>query len=536
MRDEGTPFPRVQPGAGPVVLTIAGSDPSGGAGIQRDLRTFAALGVDGVSVITAVTAQNTRGVHGLYTIPARHLAAQLDAVLSDIPVAAVKIGMLGGPAQVVAVADALRRYRPPNVVLDPVLAATGGEPLLSPAGREALLARLIPLCDLVTPNLAEVQALLGAAVARAIDAAEAAAPLLARGAGAVLVKGGHLSGAPVDVLIQSSIEPVFFIGERVQTPHTHGTGCLLSSAIAAFLARGASLEAAVGDAKSAVTEALKSPVILGQGRGFPEVRRTSPPGPFPEAGRGSAGQSADFHLPSPLRGGGGGPSQPLGPLAFPGLKPGAVGTLVRGLYVLTDTELRPERSAEEIVKAALAGGARIVQLRDKRHSTAVLVPLAKRLRERAHATGALFIVNDRVDVAVAADADGVHLGPDDMDPRDARRLLGPDRILGVSVSTVAEAAPVAAVASYLGVGAIFGSATKSDAGPPVGVERIREIRRAFPKHPIVAIGGIQRENIGDVIAAGADAAAVVSAVVAAPDMERATRELVQRIGAALSKT
>jgi hydroxymethylpyrimidine kinase/phosphomethylpyrimidine kinase/thiamine-phosphate diphosphorylase len=463
----------------PVVLTIAGSDPSGGAGIQRDLRTFAALGVGGVSVITAITAQNTRGVRGVYPVSAKQLVAQLDAVFSDIPVAAVKIGMLGGVPQVTAVADALSAHRPPHIVLDPVLAATGGTPLLSVAGRRALLTKLVPLCDLVTPNLAEAEALTGVTIRTPADAAEAAAPLLALGARAVLLKGGHLAGEPTDVLVRPSADSLYFPGERIETPHTHGTGCLLSSAIAAFLARGAALESAIRQAKSVVTAALRHPVVLGQGRGHPEVRAP-----------------------------------------------------IRGLYVLTDTELRPERGAEEIVAASLAGGARIVQLRDKRHATTALVPLAKGLREMAHAAGALFIVNDRVDVALAADADGVHLGPDDMDPRDARRVLGPHRLIGVSISSVAEAEPLAAAASYFGVGAIFGSATKSDAGPPVGVERIREIRRAFPGHPIVAIGGIDRDNIGAVMAAGADAAAVVSAVVAASDMEQAARELVRRIEAA----
>src|SRR5262249_34319553 len=157
--------------------------------------------------------------------------------------------------------------------------------------------------------------------------------------------------------------------------------------------------------------------------------------------------------------------------------------------------------------------------------TPELIALAKRLAARAWEAGALFLVNDRVDVALASGADGVHLGPDDMHPADARDLLGPDRLIGVSVSTVEEAKPLASHASYLGVGAIFGSRTKLDAGAPVGAERIREIRAAFPDHPIVAIGGIDADNIARVALAGTDAAAVVSAVVCAPDMRAATRYL-----------
>lgn len=201
---------------------------------------------------------------------------------------------------------------------------------------------------------------------------------------------------------------------------------------------------------------------------------------------------------------------------------------MQGIYFVTDPDLRPGRSPEEQAQAALAGGTSIMQLRDKSLATPQLIALAKRLNEMARAANALFIINDRVDIALASEADGVHLGSDDMDAKDARRLLGPDKLIGVSVSTVEEAKKVAPYVSYLGVGAIFGSKTKGDAGDPIGLERIREIKAAFPHLPLVAIGGINADNIADVAAAGADAAAVVSAVVCAPDMEAATRELVER--------
>ena len=173
----------------------------------------------------------------------------------------------------------------------------------------------------------------------------------------------------------------------------------------------------------------------------------------------------------------------------------------------------------------------MVQLRDKQLLTPQLVALVQRLGTSARQANALFIVNDRVDVALASGADGVHLGPDDMAPVDARILLGPDKLVGVSVATVEEARAAAPYASYFGVGAIFGSQTKLDAGEPIGVGRIREIKAAFPDIPVVAIGGINADNIAAVAQAGADAAAVVSAVAAAPDMEAATRELVARFAA-----
>ena len=200
---------------------------------------------------------------------------------------------------------------------------------------------------------------------------------------------------------------------------------------------------------------------------------------------------------------------------------------IAGVYVLTDSKLRPERTSEEIAQAALLGGASIIQLRDKETPTEALVRVARRLCAMAHRAGALFIVNDRVNVALSAGADGVHLGPDDISPAEARRILGPDRIIGASVSSVEEAQPLAPYVSYFGVGAIYGSSTKNDAGPAIGTEPIRLISASFSSIPIVAIGSITKDNIAHVRRAGADSAAVISAVVCARDMVAATRELVE---------
>jgi thiamine-phosphate pyrophosphorylase len=186
-----------------------------------------------------------------------------------------------------------------------------------------------------------------------------------------------------------------------------------------------------------------------------------------------------------------------------------------------------------VAAAASAGGACAVQLRERRLATPALLTLARELAARAAAANVLFLVNDRVDIALAAGADGAHVGPDDLPPADARRLLGPDRLLGVSVGTVEEAHAAAPHASYFGVGPIFGSRTKSDAGPAVTPARIAEIRAAVPEIPVVAIGGIDAGNIATVAAAGAAAAAVVSAVVTAPDMTAAVRDLVERFGVGL---
>jgi hydroxymethylpyrimidine kinase/phosphomethylpyrimidine kinase/thiamine-phosphate diphosphorylase len=474
-------------------LTVAGSDPSGGAGVQADLRTFEALGVAGLSAITALTVQSSQGVAAVHPVPAEALFDQIAAILDDCPAGAVKIGMLGGKAQVDAVAEALGRFRPPNVVLDPVLASTGGVPLLDDAGRAVLLDKLVPLCDLVTPNLDECRELTGVGVCDAASAAEAGKRLQGAGARCVLVKGGHLAQEPTDFLIDADGTCHVLTAFRIDTPHTHGTGCFLSSAIAAHLARGWGLRDAVTRSKEQLSRALAHPIIVGRGRGYPSILAAL------QSGSATRTRSHSERI-----------------------------ALLEGLYVLTGPDLRPDRDSVDVVQAALDGGARIVQLRDKQPLTPALLELARRLSAMARKHGALFIVNDRVDIALAASADGVHLGPDDMPPADARRILGPDAIVGVSVSTVAEAVSVAPHASYLGVGAIFGTTTKADAGPPVGVERIAEIRAAFPKHPIVAIGGIDERNIAAVAQAGACAAAVVSAVVCAPDMRQATEDLERR--------
>ena len=249
-----------------VALTIAGSDPSGGAGIQADLRTFAALGVVGVSVITALTIQNSLGVQSVYPVPADVLAAQLDAIFSDIQVNAVKIGMLGGADQVRAVAAALRKYQPPNIVLDPVLASTGGVPLLDEEGRHALLTELMPLCDLITPNVPEAILFTGLDMINSNGLRLAAKYLRALGARAVLLKGGHLNGDWSTDILQSATQEVGSSGIRIATTHTHGTGCFLSSAIAAQLAIGFPLDEAFYFAKRLLNRAFLTPVVVGKGK------------------------------------------------------------------------------------------------------------------------------------------------------------------------------------------------------------------------------------------------------------------------------
>ncbi len=253
----------------PVALTIAGSDSSGGAGIQADLKTFAALGVYGASVITALTAQNTKGVAAIHDVPAYFIAAQIDAVFADLDVGAAKIGMLGNAAAASAVAAGLDRHRPRHVVLDPVMVASTGAGLLRADAMDGLRS-LMSRADVVTPNLFEAAALLDAPLARDENAMLAQAQkLLAFGAGAVLIKGGHGGGPDsVDLLVEAD-GCARFTAPRIATKNTHGTGCTLAAAVAAGLAKGLSLNAAVREAKAYVSAAIAAAdrVKVGAGNG-----------------------------------------------------------------------------------------------------------------------------------------------------------------------------------------------------------------------------------------------------------------------------
>jgi hydroxymethylpyrimidine/phosphomethylpyrimidine kinase len=251
-----------------IALTIAGSDSGGGAGIQADLKTFAALGVYGASVITALTAQNTRGVSGIHDVPADFIASQIDAVFSDLAVNAVKIGMLSRVAAIEAVVAGLERHRAKTIVLDPVMVATSGDRLLTTDAMKALRMTLMPRATVVTPNLPEAAALLDLPIAGGEVEMEAQARgILALGAQSVLIKGGHGTDAEsVDLLVDAN-GVTRLSARRIATKNTHGTGCTLSSAIAAGLAKGLALHEAVRQAKDYVTAAIAGADTLDVGHG-----------------------------------------------------------------------------------------------------------------------------------------------------------------------------------------------------------------------------------------------------------------------------
>lgn len=252
----------------PIALTIAGSDSSGGAGIQADLKTFAALGVYGCSVLTALTAQNTSGVQGVHTVPPAFIAAQFDAVMADLAVGAIKTGMLATRETVEIVARSLAAHAHLPIVVDPVMVATSGDVLLAPEAIDAVRQRLIPLAEIITPNLPEAARLLDARIATdEAEMAEQGRALLQLGAKAVLIKGGHAEGgAAVDLLLSADGLHRLAL-PRIATANTHGTGCTLAAAIAAFLAAGLPQTEAVQRAKSFVWLALRAGKDMGIGKG-----------------------------------------------------------------------------------------------------------------------------------------------------------------------------------------------------------------------------------------------------------------------------
>jgi hydroxymethylpyrimidine/phosphomethylpyrimidine kinase len=248
------------------ILTIAGSDSGGGAGIQADLKAIALLGGFGMSVLTALTAQNTVAVTSIHDVPLEFIAAQIDAVFSDIGVDAVKTGMLSNTEVVKLVASKMSEYKPPIVVVDPVMVAKSGDPLLTADARKTLAEFLLPEATLVTPNLPEASALVGWQVTKEKEMRRAAEEIHALGPKYVLVKGGHLQGEAVDLLFDGQ-EFREFRSPRVETKNVHGTGCTYASAIATYLAQELDVVEAVEAAKRFITEAIRHGLSLGQGHG-----------------------------------------------------------------------------------------------------------------------------------------------------------------------------------------------------------------------------------------------------------------------------
>ncbi|KAK9833927.1 hypothetical protein WJX74_010080 [Apatococcus lobatus] len=504
----------------PRVLTIAGSDSGGGAGIQADLKTYLACGVFGASAVTALTSQNTHGVHGVRPVAADFLEQQIDDVLSDIGADVVKTGMLPSGEAVEVVAKQVQAHNVRALVVDPVLVSTSGHSLAERNVGAALIKHLFPLATVITPNVPEASGLLGGKKVDSLETMKEAATELHRmGPQFVLVKGGHLideaksedvtsSGrkAAVDVLYDGKEIEVIEL-EKVRTNNTHGTGCTLASAIAAYLAKGLAPSLAIRQAKAYLTQALAASADLAIGSGVQQPMNHGYA--MNDWGHG--------WLQSSARARGIGPAMDL------------------RVYGVTDPSCNAKqgRSNAEAVRAAIAGGMTLVQLREKDADGGDFCREARAVLQVARPKGVPVLINDRLDVALITGADGVHVGQDDLPAASVRRMLTPGMMLGVSVKTVKQAQQAQADgADYLGAGAVFSTPTKDSS--VIGLEGLRAICAAVTI-PVVAIGGIKAENVQQCIEAGAAGAAVVSGIFGMSDPAAASSELRRQVDSGLAR-
>ncbi|KAL3538532.1 hypothetical protein ACH5RR_001898 [Cinchona calisaya] len=453
----------------PHVLTVAGSDSGAGAGIQADLKACAARGVYCSTVITAVTAQNTVGVQGVNVVPEDFVSEQLRSVLSDMRPDVVKTGMLPTTGIVKVICQSLEEFPVRALVVDPVMVSTSGDTLAGPSILASFREELLPMADIVTPNLKEASALLGGVPLESLaDMRSAAKSIHDFGPKHVLVKGGDLPASldAVDILYDGK-DFFEFHCSRIITPNTHGTGCSLASSIAAELAKGSSVVSAVKVAKRYIESALdySKDIFIGNGRQGP----------------------LDHHLK--LK------NYAHGLCRQRLFDPGNL-----FLYAVTDSRMNQKwsRSITDAVKAAIEGGATIVQLREKEADTLDFLESAKACLKICRQHGVPLLINDRIDVALACDADGVHVGQSDMPARVARVLLGPDKIIGVSCKTP-EQAQQAWVdgADYIGCGGVYPTSTKEN-NLTIGLDGLEAVCLAS-KLPVVAIGGIGISNAHSVM-------------------------------------
>ncbi|CAN6442264.1 unnamed protein product [Victoria cruziana] len=481
----------------PHVMTVAGSDSGAGAGIQADLKACAALGVFCSSVITAVTAQNTSGVQGIHQVPGSFIYEQLKSVLSDMHVDVVKTGMLPCVDAVKVLCDSLKEFPVKAVVVDPVMVATCGDVLAGPSVLDILRKDLLPMADIVTPNLKEASTLLGGVEVKTVaDMHSAAKSIYSLGPRNVLVKGGHLPDSldAIDVFFDG-VHSVELQAPRIRTCNTHGTGCTLASCIAAELAKGSPMLPAIQAAKQFVEQALEhsQEFLIGSG----------PQKPFNHL---FMLQTGDVNQPRNQ------------------FKPANL-----FLYAVTDSGMNKKwgRSISEAVKAAIEGGATIIQLREKEAETKQFVKAAQDCREICKSFGVPLLINDRIDVALACDADGVHVGQSDMSVPVARKLLGPGKIIGVSCKTPEQARKAwLDGADYIGCGGMFPTNTKQD-NVTIGLTGLKAVCESSPL-PVVAIGGIGTKNAHLVMESSfpnLSGVAVVSALFDRESISQETRRL-----------
>lgn len=475
----------------PIVWTVAGSDSGGGAGVQADLKTMNALGTHGCSVITALTAQNTQGVRRVELTSSAMLRAQLDTLRQDLPPVAIKLGMLGDAAGIRTVAENLRTLDA-FMVCDPVMVSTTGHDLLEETAIEALKTELFPLVDLLTPNLHEAEKLTGQRIKDAQDMENAARMLLGMGVRSVLIKGGHFESPFSQDYWTDGLKRWWLTSPRINTHHTHGTGCTLSAGIAACIGLGFELPDALVIAKAYVNQGLRLAPRLGRGNG-----------PLTHAGWPETHEDIPWLSPTAEMG----KNRPL----FPDCGP-----MPLGFYPIVDRFVWLEK--------LLPLGVSTIQLRIKDLEDEELEREIAQASAYASQFGCRLFINDYWRLAMKYGAYGVHLGQEDLESADLAAIQNAGLRLGVSTHCYQEVARALAVCpSYVAIGPVFHTTTKTMRFVPQGLDAVRRWRRTLP-YPLVAIAGIFLENATEVLATGVDGLAVVRDISQAENLPERVRQ------------
>ena len=532
--------------------------------MQADLKTFSALGVYGATAITAVTVQNTVGVKYVHALPPQVVYDQIVTVMEDIMPDAVKIGMVNDAETLDAIVRALTLHRPRFLVVDPVMVSTSGCALMQADALQVMEERLLPMADIVTPNLPEAWTLAG--TDSSVD--EAAQAILRLGVKALLIKGGHAEGTTkTDYLYVSyddGVKRTEFSSATVDTFNTHGTGCTLSSAIAAMLARGHGMEEAVRQAKMYLTEALKAgaDVVVGHGHGpvchfyddavirsygykvirsygYKVIRSSGP-----EVIRSSGSEVIRSSGPEVIRSSGPEVIRSSGSEVMRSsdsevirsnrktVKPNNLKTLKSKLQFIT--HFTDRYSYLDSAMMALEGGCRWIQLRMKDADEDEIERTARLILPECRRRGAVFIIDDHVELVKRVGADGVHLGKNDMPVDEARRILGDEFIIGGTANTFEDIQRLAAQgADYIGCGPFRFTTTKKNLAPMLGIEGYENIVSLMKTHginlPIVAIGGITYDDIPQVMATGVTGIALSGSVLRADNPVEEMKRMVNQL-------
>jgi len=475
----------------PIVWTIAGSDPGGGAGIQADLKTMNALGAHGCSVISALTAQNTVGVSGVEYPPPQFLQAQLDALANDLPPVAIKLGMLGQAESIPIIRQTIQHLNT-YVVCDPVMVSTSSHSLLEKNALSRLQSDLFPHVDLLTPNLYEAETLTRRSIRSSHDIEKAARDLLAMGVRTVLIKGGHTPDHMSRDYWSDGRNHAWLSSPRQDSRHTHGTGCTLSAAIAACIGLGFEALDAIVIAKAYVNQGIRSAPKIGSGNG-----------PMAHLGWPEAHADLPWLTDTPNAG------ETL--TAFPdcGEKP-------LGFYPIVD--------CLEWLEQLLPLGVSTIQLRIKDLEGEALEREIAQAAAYARQFNCRLFINDYWQLAIQYNAYGVHLGQEDLKTADIRAIRQAGLRLGVSTHCYHEVARALSVKpSYIAIGPVFSTTTKAMRFTPQGLEALRRWRKSLP-YPLVAIAGIFLDNAPQVLETGVDGIAVVRDIMNAGNLpERVAR-------------